>query len=110
MCQYGCEVIKTIIRKYPNCQLIEKLLENIIMLIHNQYGSNVIEHLLIFGGENNRAKIIDAITGKTRQLKQHKFARYGMSVKCYNVLLLTYNNLCVVLVKAVCSSYYSHTC
>jgi Pumilio-family RNA binding repeat len=73
--RYGCRVIQRIFENSSNCEdAVRKIIEKTPLLVEDQYGNYVIQHILEHGVESDKRKIMKKLTGKMGEYSIHKFA------------------------------------
>ncbi|ESO06703.1 hypothetical protein HELRODRAFT_106294 [Helobdella robusta] len=74
---YGCRVIQRILEHCTTEQIkpiLDELLNETEILVHDQYGNYVIQHVLERGTAEEKSKIINLLKGKISTMSTHKFA------------------------------------
>ncbi|KAI5181748.1 pumilio RNA-binding family [Nematocida sp. AWRm80] len=80
--RYGCRVIQRIFENNTQCfSAIDMIIKNAKVLVEDQYGNYVIQHILEKGTEEHRRQIISALSDKIVRHSTHKFASNVME-KC----------------------------
>ncbi|KAI3830051.1 hypothetical protein L1987_04183 [Smallanthus sonchifolius] len=75
---YGCRVIQRVLEHCEDQETQNKVMNEILacvsMLVQDQYGNYVVQHVLEHGKPNERSIIIHELAGKIVQMSQQKFA------------------------------------
>ncbi|OAG32560.1 pumilio RNA-binding family [Nematocida sp. ERTm5] len=80
--RYGCRVIQRIFENSTKCaSAIDKIISNAKLLVEDQYGNYVIQHILEKGTHAHKRKIITELSDNIAEYSIHKFASNVME-KC----------------------------
>ncbi|KAI5159888.1 pumilio RNA-binding family [Nematocida ausubeli] len=80
--RYGCRVIQRIFENSTKCaSAIDKIISNAKLLVEDQYGNYVIQHILEKGTHAHKRKIITDLSDNIAEYSTHKFASNVME-KC----------------------------
>jgi pumilio RNA-binding family len=73
---YGCRVIQRVLEHCSDdlqC-IVDEILESAYVLVQDQYGNYVTQHVLERGKPHERSQIISKLAGKIVQMSEHKYA------------------------------------
>ncbi|KAI5191915.1 pumilio RNA-binding family [Nematocida minor] len=80
--RYGCRVIQRIFENSTKCaSAVDKIINNAKLLVEDQYGNYVIQHILEKGTHAHKRKIISDLSDNIAEYSTHKFASNVME-KC----------------------------